>query len=154
MMMVCFLIPTSIIVLSYFLNHSVIMNCFYFITGFLLFIIYLNFVKILGFWCHEDAPIIHPVGWSREIGHEIVASQSYHEKCSSNSYDSNDASLDLFLTPPSPSCSKNSNKLKFVEGMKLEAIDPLNLATICVATVMKVRKILDIKFAFHEIIFH
>jgi mbt repeat len=26
----------------------------------------------------------------------------------------------------------------FVAGMKLEAVDPLNLATVCVATVMKV----------------
>lgn len=32
-----------------------------------------------------------------------------------------------------------SNGLKFQVGMKLEAIDPLNLSTICVATVMKVR---------------
>jgi hypothetical protein len=30
------------------------------------------------------------------------------------------------------------NGLKFQSGMKLEAIDPLNLSTICVATVMKV----------------
>jgi len=29
---------------------------------------------------------------------------------------------------------------KFQVGMKLEAIDPLNLSAICVATVMKVRK--------------
>lgn len=30
------------------------------------------------------------------------------------------------------------NGLKFQVGMKLEAIDPLNLSAICVATVMKV----------------
>ena len=29
---------------------------------------------------------------------------------------------------------------QFKEGMKLEAIDPLNLSTICVATVRKVSK--------------
>lgn len=28
----------------------------------------------------------------------------------------------------------------FKEGMKLEAIDPLNLSTICVATIRKVRE--------------
>ena len=77
------------------------------------------------------------MGWSREVGHEIVASQSYHEKCSHISYDPNDASPDLFLPPPSLSYNKNT-KLKFEQGMKLEAIDPLNLGTICVATVMKV----------------
>ena len=37
--------------------------------------------------------------------------------------------------------------LKFQVGMKLEAIDPLNLATICVATVTKVR---SSHTAFHE----
>ncbi len=31
------------------------------------------------------------------------------------------------------------NGLKFQAGMKLEAIDPLNLSCICVATVRKVR---------------
>lgn len=31
-------------------------------------------------------------------------------------------------------------KSAFAVGMKLEAIDPLNLSTICVATVMKVLK--------------
>lgn len=90
-----------------------------------------------GFWCHEDAPIIHPVGWSREVGHEIVASQSYHEKCIRGTYDANDAPPELFVSPPTPSFVRNS-KLAFSNGMKLEAIDPLNLSAICVATVMKV----------------
>ncbi|XP_045612605.2 MBT domain-containing protein 1 isoform X3 [Procambarus clarkii] len=90
-----------------------------------------------GFWCHEDAPIIHPVGWSREVGHEIVASQSYHEKCISGTYDPNDAPPELFAITPIPVYFRNS-KLTFREGMKLEAIDPLNLSAICVATVMKV----------------
>ncbi|KAK7070663.1 MBT domain-containing protein 1 [Halocaridina rubra] len=90
-----------------------------------------------GFWCHEDAPIIHPVGWSREVGHEIVASQSYHEKCIQGMYDVNDAGPDLFVTTPTPAFVRNS-KLSFSKGMKLEAIDPLNLSAICVATVMKV----------------
>ncbi|CAL4183649.1 unnamed protein product, partial [Meganyctiphanes norvegica] len=89
-----------------------------------------------GFWCHEDAPIIHPVGWSREVGHEIVASQSYHEKCITGTYDANDAVPSLFLTPPVPAYARNS-KMGFTDGMKLEAIDPLNLSSICVATVMK-----------------
>ncbi|XP_047496854.1 MBT domain-containing protein 1-like [Penaeus chinensis] len=90
-----------------------------------------------GFWCHEDAPIIHPVGWSREVGHEIVASQSYHEKCIGGTYDPNDAPPELFVATPVPAFLRNS-KMDFAEGMKLEAIDPLNLSAICVATVMKV----------------
>ncbi|XP_071519932.1 uncharacterized protein [Panulirus ornatus] len=90
-----------------------------------------------GFWCHEDAPIIHPVGWSREVGHEIVASQSYHEKCIRGTYDPNDAPPELFMMASIPPYFRNS-KMAFHEGMKLEAIDPLNLSAICVATVMKV----------------
>lgn len=90
-----------------------------------------------GFWCHEDAPIIHPVGWSREVGHEIVASQSYHEKCIRGTYDPNDAPPELFATTPLPAYLRNA-KTTFTEGMKLEAIDPLNLSAICVATIMKV----------------
>ncbi|KAK3878855.1 hypothetical protein Pcinc_016543 [Petrolisthes cinctipes] len=92
-----------------------------------------------GFWCHEDAPIIHSVGWSREVGHEIVASQSYHEKCIRGIYDPTDAPPELFTLPPSPAYLRNP-KMPFTEGMKLEAIDPLNLSAICVATVMKVLK--------------
>uniref|UniRef100_A0A2P2I2R2 Polycomb protein Sfmbt-like n=1 Tax=Hirondellea gigas TaxID=1518452 RepID=A0A2P2I2R2_9CRUS len=95
-----------------------------------------------GFWCHEDAPIIHPIGWSREVGHEIVASQSYHEKCISGGYGDNDAPTPLFVQPPTPSFLRpnGATAINFIEGMKLEAIDPLNLSTICVATVMKVMR--------------
>ena len=35
-------------------------------------------------------------------------------------------------------CSFRQPPGQFKAGMKLEAVDPLNLATICVATVMKV----------------
>ncbi|XP_064091599.1 LOW QUALITY PROTEIN: polycomb protein Sfmbt-like [Macrobrachium nipponense] len=49
----------------------------------------------------------------------------------------NDAPPELFVSPPTPSFVRNS-KLAFSNGMKLEAIDPLNLSAICVATVMKV----------------
>ena len=36
------------------------------------------------------------------------------------------------------------NGLKFMANMKLEAIDPLNLSCICVATVMKVGTLFDV----------
>ncbi|KAG0716010.1 Polycomb protein Sfmbt [Chionoecetes opilio] len=94
-------------------------------------------LRLPWFWCHEDAPIIHPVGWSREVGHEIVASQSYHEKCIRGTYDPNDAPPELFVTTPMPAYLRNA-KTTYADGMKLEAIDPLNLSAICVATIMKV----------------
>lgn len=66
-----------------------------------------------------------------------MASQSYHEKCIRGIYDPTDAPPELFTLPPSPAYLRNP-KMPFTEGMKLEAIDPLNLSAICVATVMKV----------------
>lgn len=38
----------------------------------------------------------------------------------------------------------------FEEGMKLEAIDPLNLGSICVATVQKVRQLHPVMGLFHR----
>ena len=84
-----------------------------------------------GFWCHEESPLIHPVGWARKVGHQVSASQSYHDRCMLESYLTTDSTADMFpeyRQPPG----------QFKTGMKLEAVDPLNLATICVATVMKV----------------
>uniref|UniRef100_A0AAQ5XDH2 FCS-type domain-containing protein n=1 Tax=Amphiprion ocellaris TaxID=80972 RepID=A0AAQ5XDH2_AMPOC len=60
------------------------------------------------FWCHMYSPLIHNIGWSRSIGHRFKRSDV-------------DQSGDWFR-----------------DGMKLEAIDPLNLSAICVATVRKV----------------
>ena len=84
-----------------------------------------------GFWCHEESPLIHPVGWAKKVGHQISASQTYHDRCTVESYLTTDSTADMFpeyRQPPG----------QFKAGMKLEAVDPLNLATICVATVMKV----------------
>ena len=33
-----------------------------------------------GFWCHEDAPIIHPVGWATTVGHNLAAPQEYLDR--------------------------------------------------------------------------
>merc|ERR1719347_110686 len=84
-----------------------------------------------GFWCHEESPLIHPVGWARKVGHQISASQSYHDRCTVESYLTTDSTADMFPEYRQPPGT-------FKPGMKLEAVDPLNLATICVATVMKV----------------
>uniref|UniRef100_A0AAY4C4F8 FCS-type domain-containing protein n=1 Tax=Denticeps clupeoides TaxID=299321 RepID=A0AAY4C4F8_9TELE len=66
------------------------------------------------FWCHMFSPLIHNIGWSRSIGHRF--------KC--------------FVFPQVKDVDQSGEWFK--EGMKLEAIDPLNLSAICVATVRKV----------------
>ncbi|EEC03788.1 hypothetical protein IscW_ISCW017518, partial [Ixodes scapularis] len=84
-----------------------------------------------GFWCHERSPLIHPIGWAQVIGHDLRASPGGSPE-----------SLHLIpwvvriLVSLPPRVSSDSGS--FREGMKLEAIDPLNLSTICVATVTKV----------------
>uniref|UniRef100_T1KMI6 FCS-type domain-containing protein n=1 Tax=Tetranychus urticae TaxID=32264 RepID=T1KMI6_TETUR len=94
-----------------------------------------------GFWCHENSPLIHPVGWAQVIGHELKATQDYArsslDKTIHKKFDENDAYWSLFpVQRPHPSI--NMSDYQFSEGMKLEAIDPLNLSNICVATVTKV----------------
>ncbi|CAM1302880.1 MBTD1 (predicted) [Pycnogonum litorale] len=90
-----------------------------------------------GFWCHQKSPLIHPVGWAAMVGHSLRATADYAksslQKALLQKYGKNDASWDLFPTISSVEPSK-----KFKVGMKLETIDPLNLSTICVATVMRV----------------
>ncbi|KAM9596518.1 MBT domain-containing protein 1 isoform 6-T9 [Trichechus inunguis] len=81
------------------------------------------------FWCHMHSPLIHHIGWSRSIGHrfkrsDITKKQDGH-----------------FDTPPhlfAKVKEVDQSGEWFKEGMKLEAIDPLNLSTICVATIRKV----------------
>jgi len=90
-----------------------------------------------GFWCHQKSSLIHPVGWAQVNGHELRATKEYArtslQKSLNRKYDPLDADWSLFSLPNSiPS------EHKWKEGMKLEAIDPLNLSTICVATITKV----------------
>lgn len=33
-----------------------------------------------GFWCHEDSPLIHPVGWATTVGHKLDAPAEYIER--------------------------------------------------------------------------
>lgn len=35
-----------------------------------------------GFWCHEDSPLIHPVGWAATVGHRLDAPHDYMERMS------------------------------------------------------------------------
>ncbi|KAJ2950138.1 hypothetical protein O0L34_g11488 [Tuta absoluta] len=85
-----------------------------------------------GFWCHEDSPLIHPVGWAFRVGHTLDAPQSYCQRVAAGRLLSNDTTPEMFFKYPT-----NEPPL-FSEGMKLEAIDPLNLSAICAATVMQI----------------
>lgn len=85
-----------------------------------------------GFWCHEDSPLIHPVGWAFRIGHPLDAPQNYCQRVATGLLLPNDTTPDMFYKYPT-----NEPPL-FLEGMKLEAIDPLNLSAVCAATVMQI----------------
>ncbi|XP_013142457.1 PREDICTED: polycomb protein Sfmbt-like, partial [Papilio polytes] len=85
-----------------------------------------------GFWCHEDSPLIHPVGWAFQVGHSLDAPQGYCQRVAGGRLLPNDTTPDMFYKFPT-----NEPPL-FSEGMKLEAIDPLNLSAICAATVMQI----------------
>uniref|UniRef100_A0A3Q0RRK7 Mbt domain containing 1 n=1 Tax=Amphilophus citrinellus TaxID=61819 RepID=A0A3Q0RRK7_AMPCI len=81
------------------------------------------------FWCHMYSPLIHNIGWSRSIGHRFKRSD-ITKKLDGQV----DAPAQLFQKVKDVDQSGDW----FKDGMKLEAIDPLNLSAICVATVRKV----------------
>ncbi|XP_026510191.1 MBT domain-containing protein 1 isoform X3 [Terrapene carolina triunguis] len=85
--------------------------------------------KTDDFWCHMYSPLIHHIGWSRSIGHRFKRSDI--TKKQDGHYD---APPHLFAKVKEIDPSGEW----FKEGMKLEAIDPLNLSAICVATIRKV----------------
>ncbi|KAK4018260.1 hypothetical protein OUZ56_000323 [Daphnia magna] len=89
----------------------------------------------MGFCCHEESSLIHPVGWAYTVGHHIDALPSYLERCARKAFLPNDATSELFNEMKQ---SSGNGTHKFKEGMKLEAVDPLNLDNICVATVVRV----------------
>ncbi|KAL0992461.1 hypothetical protein UPYG_G00093620 [Umbra pygmaea] len=81
------------------------------------------------FWCHMNSPLIHSIGWSRSIGHRFKRSDVSKK-------------LDGQVDAPGQLFTKvkdvDQSGEWFKDSMKLEAIDPLNLSAICVATVRKV----------------
>ncbi|XP_043641313.1 polycomb protein Sfmbt isoform X2 [Drosophila teissieri] len=99
-----------------------------------------------GFWCHEDSPIIHPVGWATTVGHNLAAPQDYLERMLAGreamiEVHEDDATIELFkMNFTFDEYYSDGKTNSFVEGMKLEAVDPLNLSSICPATVMAVLK--------------
>jgi hypothetical protein len=72
-----------------------------------------------------------------QVGHHLVAPVNYLERVNHSIYDEDDATDELF-TPFQVGSKEISTEGGFRTGMKLEAIDPLNLSSICVATVMNV----------------
>jgi hypothetical protein len=98
----------------------------------------LNKCNIEGFWCHEDSPLIHPVGWAIKTNHHLDADPEYLSRCQAGVYLDNDAIPELFAVPKPPYQDPDGENAQILPGMKLEAIDPLNLSAICVATVMRV----------------
>ncbi|XP_065347744.1 polycomb protein Sfmbt isoform X2 [Cloeon dipterum] len=91
-----------------------------------------------GFWCHEDSPLIHHVGWALKTGHNLDADAEYNSRCQAGVYLDNDALPELFAQPKPSFLDQEDGGAQILAGMKLEAIDPLNLSAICVATVMRV----------------
>lgn len=91
-----------------------------------------------GFWTHEKSSLVHPVGWAQFVAHELVATYDYAreslEKVTTKKFSANDATWDMFDLPT----NALPNGEQFQADMKLEAIDPLNLSSICVASVIKV----------------
>uniref|UniRef100_A0A3Q3A4G7 MBT domain-containing protein 1-like n=2 Tax=Kryptolebias marmoratus TaxID=37003 RepID=A0A3Q3A4G7_KRYMA len=85
------------------------------------------------FWCHMYSPLIHSVGWSRSIGHRFKRSGG-SEDVTKKLDGQTDAPGQLFVKVK----EVDQSGPWFEDGMKLEAIDPLNLSAICVATVRKV----------------
>ncbi|XP_013873643.1 MBT domain-containing protein 1 isoform X1 [Austrofundulus limnaeus] len=81
------------------------------------------------FWCHMYSPLIHNIGWSRSIGHRFKRSD-----VTKKTDGQVDAPAQYFQKVKDVDQSRDW----FKDGMKLEAIDPLNLSAICVATVKKV----------------
>lgn len=111
------------------------------IVGKRLFVQYYDGPPEDGFWCHEDSSLIHHVGWASSVGHNLAASNDYVERVTDDVFQplTSDATIDLFKTNfLFEDYYLNGRVTGFLKNMKLEAIDPLNLSSICVATVMDV----------------
>ncbi|XP_061764963.1 lethal(3)malignant brain tumor-like protein 2 isoform X1 [Nerophis ophidion] len=89
---------------------------------------------VSDFWCHMYSPLLHPIGWSRKVGHEIKTPGNGGEGKTTRLKGKCNSTFLLFKKPRFVYMDGGF----FEEGMKLEAIDPLNLGSICVATVHKV----------------
>ncbi|CAL8284016.1 unnamed protein product [Merluccius merluccius] len=88
---------------------------------------------VMDFWCHMRSPLLHPIGWSNRVKHTIKVPGT-GILLNPTHY----CTLKFeWLCDPQPRTVYMEGGF-FEEGMKLEAIDPLNLGNICVATVHKI----------------
>ena len=111
----------------------------------------LSFTQLagLGGYCALCFVLNLVVNVLHRVGHQIAAPVEYHDRCQMETWAKTDSTPDMFpeyrclpncslLWSKVTVCSSRQPPGQFKAGMKLEAVDPLNLATICVATVMKV----------------
>uniref|UniRef100_A0A8K9WMT7 L3MBTL histone methyl-lysine binding protein 2 n=1 Tax=Oncorhynchus mykiss TaxID=8022 RepID=A0A8K9WMT7_ONCMY len=68
------------------------------------------------FWCHMWSPLLHPVVWSSKVGHVIKPPAT---------------TAMLNYDPPPPIAQDSVHGGFFDVGIKIEAINPLNLGNIC-----------------------
>lgn len=100
----------------------------------------------VGFWCHEDSALIHPVGWASTVGHALSAPMEYLHRMLGGPEQMieacpDDSIIDLFrMNFTFEEYYMEDRPKSFETGMRLEAVDPLNLSSICVATVTAVLK--------------
>ncbi|XP_004625810.1 lethal(3)malignant brain tumor-like protein 2 [Octodon degus] len=88
------------------------------------------------FWCHMWSPLIHPLGWSWRVGHGIKMSERRSDMAHHPTFRNIYCDAVPYLFKKVRAVYTEGGW--FEEGMKLEAIDPLNLGNICVATICKV----------------
>lgn len=80
-----------------------------------------------GFWVHEDSPLIHPVGWSIYVGHNLSAPSEYLERMMAGreqlmEVHDDDATIDLFkMNFTFEEYFLEGKTSGFIAGMKLEA---------------------------------
>ena len=60
------------------------------------FLCAIYFFNSIIFRCHEESPLIHPVGWARRVGHQVVANQDYFDRCAMDNLLTTDCTPDMF----------------------------------------------------------
>ncbi len=62
---------------------------------------YENSDDLDDFYCSELSELIHPIGWSSFVGHEITAPEEYKKKSAikfeKRNYETNECNPDMFL---------------------------------------------------------
>lgn len=88
------------------------------------------------FWFDENTDMIHPVGWSNVVGHMLSCDEEYIRNTIMEQLGDDHQNMKMYATMDL--FKMNFSLTEFKEGMKLEAVDPFNLSSIGVATVVEV----------------